>query len=73
MLNNNEVVMLRLIEDKPDLTIKEIKREWRRYSGRAGASNVINILEARGLILIERDLDTILISASGASLLLGDV
>lgn len=70
MLNNNEIVMLRLIEDKPELTVKEIKREWKRYTGRVDASNVVNILEARGLILIERDLDTILISAEGADLLL---
>ena len=70
MLNNNEIVMLRLIEEKPELTIKEVKREWKRHTGRAEALSVINNLEARGLILIESDLDTILISAEGASLLL---
>tara|TARA_B100000035_G_C20854513_1_gene488960 strand:+ start:570 stop:791 length:222 start_codon:yes stop_codon:yes gene_type:complete len=70
MLNNNEIVMLRLIEDNPELTVKEVKREWKRHTGRAEASTVANNLEARGLILIERDLDTILISAEGASLLL---
>jgi hypothetical protein len=67
MLKQDDIRMLSVIDEKPELTITEVKREWRAQSGRADAEAVLNNLHARGLILIERELDTILISSKGAT------
>lgn len=67
MLKQDDIRMLSVIGEMPELTITEVKREWRARSGRTDAEAVLNNLHARGLILIERELDAILISSKGAT------
>lgn len=67
MLKQDDIKMLSVIDEKPELTITEVKREWRARTQRVEAESVLSNLQARGLIIIDRDLDTIIISARGAT------
>lgn len=68
-MKQQELDMLTLIDSDPTASIDDVLDAWREESGRFDGASTLQMLEAKGLVLIDEEAEAIVLSRKGSKAL----
>lgn len=67
-MKQQELEMLHIIYQDASASLEDVVDTWRDETGRVDGESTLQMLEAKGLILIDEDSDAVMLSRRGADM-----